>query len=288
MEQQLTLFLADLADKRQYSENTIAAYRNDLNQLLKFLHDSKFPVVDAWADVSAPIIEEYVASLRARDYTSSTIARKIAAMKSFFHYLNAQHILSDDPTAGLDSPKVKKNPPRALAPEDINRLLTATTRATGPKALRDRAILQLLYATGMRVTELVSLQLEDLDLGAGVVVCQSRAGRDREMPLDAGAVVCLSEYLDSARPQLATEDSGNALFLNHRGQQLTRQGLWLIIKAYAQEANLDVEVTPHTLRHSFAAHMLHNGADLREVQKRLGHANLSTTQIYSQMVDEQP
>jgi integrase/recombinase XerD len=174
-----------------------------------------------------------------------------------------------------------------LTPKDTERLLLAATRAPSPKGLRDRAILELLYATGMRVTELVSLQVGDLDLERRAVTCQRQSDRERQIPIHDGAIESLSQYITIGRAQLAKNEDEDALFLNHRGRRLTRQGLWLIVKACAQEANIDVDVTPHTLRHSFAAHLLRSGADLREVQHRLGHANISTTQVYTQIVDGQ-
>jgi integrase/recombinase XerD len=287
MEQQLGRFLSYLSDVGRYSDNTIAAYRNDLNQLLAFLKGVDYVPIRSWADVTPTIVDEYMGLLRRRDYASSTIARKIAAVKSFFHYLYAERIITQDPTSGLDSPKVKRNPPKTLTPKDTERLLLAATRAPSPKGLRDRAILELLYATGMRVTELVSLQVGDLDLERRAVTCQRQSDRERQIPIHDGAIESLSQYITIGRAQLAKNEDEDALFLNHRGRRLTRQGLWLIVKACAQEANIDVDVTPHTLRHSFAAHLLRRGEDLREVQHRLGHANISTTQVYTQMVDGQ-
>ena len=286
LQHHLDAFLGHLHRARRYADNTIAAYRNDLSQLLAFLSSRRPGSVNTWLEVTQPVVDEYVAYLHQQDYAPSTVARKIAAVKSFFHYLTAEHIIDHNPAGQLDSPRVKKNPPKALPPADVVRLLSVATRATGPKALRDQAILQLLYATGMRVTELVSLQVGDVDLEAGVVTCCERSGGSRQVPIDPEAIACLSIYLAAGRAELVRDPDERALFLNHRGRQLTRQGLWLIIKTYAQEANLDVEVTPHTLRHSFAAHLLHNGADLREVQKRLGHANISTTQIYTQVGED--
>ncbi len=286
LEKPLAHFLKYLVDERRYSENTIAAYHNDLSQLLNFVRSIGH--VYAWNDVTASIVDEYVLFLRQRDYASSTVARKIAAVKSFFHYLNVKWVLKHDPTVQLDSPKVQKNLPRTLSPDDIERLLLATTHVAGPKAVRDRAILELLYATGMRVTELVSLRVADLDMEQRLVTCHGRAGKGRQIPISDGALECLVHYIEAGRAQLVKDSEEQALFLNHRGQPLTRQGLWLIIKAYAQEANLDIDVTPHTLRHSFATHLLHSGADLREVQERLGHANISTTQVYTHVVEERP
>jgi integrase/recombinase XerD len=280
MEDQLAAFLEYLEHESHYSENTIAAYRNDLTQFLNYLAD--YPNINSWAAVDAPTVAQYVEEIKEQPYASSSVARKVAAVKSFFHYLFARAILSEDPTADLDSPKVKKRLPKTLSAEDVERLLEAPRKRKGPKNLRDSALLALLYATGMRVTEVVSLTLSDIDLDASVLYCAGKEGA-RELPFDRDTRRLLQLYLEEGRPHLVKDKDETALFLNHRGQQLTRQGLWLIIKAYANQAELSSEVTPHTLRHSFAAHRLTNGTDLREVQQLLGHANISTTQIYTQL-----
>jgi integrase/recombinase XerD len=283
MEDQLAAFLDYLEHESHYSENTIAAYRNDLTQFLNWLAD--YPKLNSWANVDAPTVAQYVEEIKEQPYASSSVARKVAAVKSFFHYLFARAILDEDPTANLDSPKVKKRLPKTLTADDVERLLEAPRKRKGPKNLRDSALLALLYATGMRVTEVVSLTLSDIDLDASVLYCAGKDGA-RELPFDRDTRRLLQLYLEEGRPHLVKDKNETALFLNHRGQQLTRQGLWLIIKAYANQAELSGEVTPHTLRHSFAAHRLTNGSDLREVQQLLGHANISTTQIYTQLTAE--
>lgn len=282
MEDQLSSFLEFLSTERNYSENTTAAYRNDLGQFVTWLRE-KHPLVDSWGAVSKDLVSEYVQALEGRSYTASSIARKVAAIKSFFHYLLARGHISDDPTDGLDSPKVKKRLPVTLPADDIRRLLEAPTNKRTPKNLRDAALLNVLYATGMRVTEVVSLRVGDVDLAESVLFCIGKDEDPRTLPFDEQTRSVLEDYLENGRPHLVKDKDVDALFLNHRGQQLTRQGLWLIIKAYADEANLGENVTPHTLRHSFAAHRLRSGAELREVQHLLGHANISTTLIYSQM-----
>jgi integrase/recombinase XerD len=221
--------------------------------------------------------------MKEQPYASSSVARKVAAVKSFFHYLFARDHIAEDPTARLDSPKVKKRLPKTLPAADVERLLDAPRRKKSPTNLRDTALLALLYATGMRVTEVVSLSLDDVNLEAQALHCPGKEGQTRILPFDAETRRALQAYLEDGRPHLVKDKDEQALFLNHRGQQLTRQGLWLIIKAYANEAQLSAEVTPHTLRHSFAAHKLGIGTDLREVQQLLGHANISTTQIYAQL-----
>jgi len=278
---------------KAYSSNTVQAYHNDLSKFEKYLRDSF--ALSAWADVQPEHVHAYVEYLytyvdqrTGRGYASSTIARKVAAIKSFFHFLATRGTLSADPTQGLESPKVKKHLPRALSAESVERLLESPPRTGTPKAVRDRALLELLYATGMRVSEVVSMRLEDVELETGRIKCPSPSGKPRSIPIEARALQALNEYLERSRPHLARKGDERALFLNHRGQKLTRQGLWLIIKEYATQLHLEGEViTPHTLRHSFAAHKLSGGAELHELQELLGHANISTTQVYVQMKGEE-
>ena len=285
MQQQISQFLEYLADEKNCSSNTIAAYRNDVTQFYEFLQEYRRPdrpPVTHWRDVDEVAVQAYLLEMKEREYASSTIARKIAAVKSFMQYLNAAGVMNEDPSAELDSPKVKKNLPRAIAPDEIERLLAAPAKGNTAKDLRDKALLEVLYASGMRVTELVSLDLADVDLAAKTVECGEGEKRRRTVPLYTAAVDALARYMEEGRPQLVHDANERALFLNHRGQRLTRQGLWLIIKHYVQEIGITDSVTPHTLRHSFATHLLNSGAGLREVQERLGHANLSTTQVYKQ------
>lgn len=283
MREAIEAFLQFLELERGYSGNTLAAYRNDLEQFLQAMEEEG---IRAWEQVTQDVIIDYIMALREREYASSTVARKIAALKSFFHFLAAEEIVSDDPTLNLDSPKVKKRLPVTLSYEEVERLLHAPQGST-PKAIRDKALLELLYATGMRVTELVSLNLEDINLASATVrVTQGKGGKERIIPIHSRAVEALREYLAKARRMLLKSPEERALFLNHRGERLTRQGLWLIIKQYVREAGIKTEVTPHTLRHSFATHLLNGKADLRHVQELLGHANISTTQIYTHISSE--
>jgi integrase/recombinase XerD len=286
MEDQLAAFLDFLAEQRHYSENTTAAYRNDLSQFLEWLA-AVHPESSTWAEVTVPVVEGYVGSLRQKAYTASSVARKVAAIKSFFHFLLARGYVNTDVTGEVESPKVRKRLPQTLSAEEVERLLEAPAAKPTPKTLRDTALLYLLYATGMRVSEAVSVRVQDLNLVERTVYCAGREEDTRELPIDAGTRRALQTYLEQGRPFLVRDRSEEALFLNHRGQQLTRQGLWLIIKAYATQAGLGDKVTPHTLRHSFAAHMLSEGADLREIQQLLGHANISTTQVYSQLARDE-
>jgi len=285
-ENRVQQFLDFLLVEKGYSNNTIVAYRNDLAQLVAFLAtDKQMEKPLDWKKVNRDTIIDYILHLREREYASSTVARKSAAVKSFFHFLFQTGVLSDDPTATLESPRVKKRLPRSASPEDIEELLTAP-RGDGPKALRDRALLELLYATGMRVTELISLDLEGVDLDTGTVRCYGKGAKERLVPIHSRAVEALRRYLDKGRSQFLRDDGEKALFLNPRGQRLTRQGLWLIVKQYVEQAGLGSVITPHTLRHSFATHMLNRGANLRNVQHLLGHASLATTQVYTRVSGE--
>jgi integrase/recombinase XerD len=276
-------FLQHIIGKRKLTENTTAAYRADLEQLGSFLHERG---VISWGAVTHEDILAFMLFLRERRYANSTVARRTAAVKSFCAYLASNGVIRSDPTEQIDSPKVDRTPPRAISAHQVDELLELPLRVSPPEGLRDKAMLELLYSTGMRVTELVSLNQADVSLETGAVCCQGKGERQRTrtLPLSDTAQTSLEEYLDIARPQLARSSplATEALFLNHRGKRLTRQGFWLILKSYANELGLD-DLTPHTLRHSFAAHMLNNGHELREVQARLGHASLSTTQIYTHL-----
>ncbi len=286
MQKQIQTYLNHLAIDEESSENTIAAYRNDLGQLYTYLSnysDFNGNPVTTWEDVNLAIIQDYVLSLRDRKYASSTVARKVAAVKSFFEYMLNHGDITKDPTALLASPKVKKHLPHTISSEDVERLLEAPLTQDSPQAKRDSALLETLYATGMRVTELVNLDVADLDMEKGQITCGASNRRRRVAPLNERALDAMALYMEEGRPGLVVKPEETALFLNHRGQRLTRQGLWLIIKRYVKEVNIQEPVTPHTLRHSFAAHLLNRGAGLREVQRRLGHASLSTTQVYRQM-----
>jgi integrase/recombinase XerD len=286
MRQQIGAFLNSLREEKGYSNNTIVAYHNDLEQFAQFLTKTGRT---SWDTVGRDDLVAYVNSLRGeREYASATVARKVAAAKSFFHYLVGLGVLKDDPSATLDSPKVRKYLPTALSEEDVDRLLKAPAAHNTLRGLRDCALLELLYATGMRVSEVVDLNLEDIDLTACSVHCVNKTGKHKErvIPIYRRAVDALSRYLEGSRFKLLHDENEKALFLNHRGYRLTRQGLWLIIKKYVEEAGLEAPVTPHTLRHSFATHLLNGGADVREVQGLLGHANVSTTQVYTQLSQE--
>jgi integrase/recombinase XerD len=286
MQEKIQNFLIFLDTEKGYADNTIAAYRNDLTQFSRYIEEQDKQ--SAWADVDRDTIISYVLNLKEREYTSSTVARKVAAIKSFFHYLMAEKVITDDPTATLDSPKVKKRLPKAISRDDIEQLLAAPAKGASAKSQRDHALLELLYASGMRVTELVSLDVSDVNLASKSVRVLSKkaASKERIIPVGDRALEALRTYLNKGRMQLVRDPEERALFLNHRGQRLTRQGLWLIIKHYVDEVGISEDVTPHTLRHSFAAHKLSQGKSLHDIQKLLGHANISTTQVYQHLGQE--
>jgi len=280
MQAQIDEFLRYVAVEKGYSAHTSAAYRNDLAQFLTYLAGQG---ISAWQDVGRTHILDYILYLRSRAYASSTVARKVAAVKSFFHFLVADGVLPDDPTAAVDSPAVDKRLPRPLSPQETERLLAEPARFNTPKALRDRALLELMYATGMRASEVIGLKVDAVDLEAGTVRCLGKGNKERILPLYERAREALDAYLEDGRASLLHGCTETALFVNHRGDPLTRQGLWLIVKEYAAAIGIPHKVTPHMLRHSFATHLLDGGAGLREVQQLLGHTNISSTQVYTQV-----
>jgi integrase/recombinase XerD len=287
MDEQIQQFLEYIVEEKGYTSNTLAAYRNDLSQFLDYVRRR----VPGWEDVGHDTIMDYIMAMKGeQEYASSTVARKVAAIKSFFHYLVDRGMLEDDPTATLDSPKVRKRLPKAIPAQDLEQLLAEPAGDDTAKALRDRALLELLYATGLRVTELVSLDIDDVNLASATLrVVRPRDKSQRTVPIHERAIEPLREYLEKGRLRLLRVPEEPALFLNHRGNRLTRQGLWLIVKHYVREVGITEDVTPHTLRHTFAAHLVEQKAELEYVQEVLGHANISTTQVYTQVnaeVDE--
>lgn len=283
METQVTQFLEHLAEQRGLSANTASAYRTDLEQFIQFLHGRS---ITDWDAVHHDDMLAFLLFLRERRYANSTVARRTAAVKSFCAFLKKSGIISSDPTEKIDSPKVDRYVPKALTVTQVDELLELPLRNPTPERLRDKAMIELLYATGMRVSELVALNLTDMS--AENIRCVGKGGRERLLPLSGSSVTALEEYMDIARSQLnrANSQKADALFLNHRGKRLTRQGFWLILKGYAEELGI-YELTPHMLRHSFAAHMINSGVDVRSVQTILGHASISTTQVYAHLEDQQ-
>jgi integrase/recombinase XerD len=281
-------FLEFLSVEKGASGNTIAAYRNDLGQLEEFIAGTKNGHLIQWPLINQNKVMEYILHLKSQSYAEATVARKVAAVKSFFSFLQAEGKLKANPTEQLASPKVGKMLPKPLSVQEIDELLEQPSRRNTPEAKRDRAMLELMYATGLRVTELVSLDVTDVQLEGEkpYVRLVGKGNRERQIPLLDQPVQELNDYIRFARPRLVGERDETALFVNRRGERLTRQGFWLILKGYALEAGIRGRVTPHTLRHSFATHMLRGGMDIHKVQELLGHANISTTQVYTQVSRE--
>ncbi len=288
MKEDIEGFLNYLTVEKGFSGNTIEAYRNDLTQLLEFAEKETLnkSIIPAWDNFSRQSMLAYVLNLKERNYAVTTVARKVAAAKSFFGFMVSEGKLREDPTENVSSPKVGKPLPDALSISQVRHLIEQPAKINTPDAKRDRSMLELLYASGMRVSELTALNLGDIDISNCFVRCFGKGSKERMVPIYPQAAKIVDEYIREVRPLWAHRDTEKALFLNQRGERLTRQGLWQILKNYAREAGLDKQVTPHTLRHSFATHMLSGGADLRSVQELLGHANISTTQIYTHLTSE--
>ncbi|MBM2826610.1 MAG: xerD [Dehalococcoidia bacterium] len=294
MEEELGQFLCFLQEKRFLSENTLSAYKNDINQFLEFLRSSSENSVRQatpakWSSVSSSHVRAYLANLKERSYADTTVARKLASLKSFFTYLDTNKLTERNPTQGLPSMGIRRTSPKTLSALDVEIILAQPSLGNTPVAKRDQAMLWLLYSTGMRVTELVKLDVDDVFLEdvEPHVRCVGRGGRPRNIPVQSGILSPIQEYLGKDRSTLLKSPIETALFLNRRGERLTRQGLWLIIKNYARAADLKVAITPHTLRHSFAAHSLRSGRlSLSALQRTLGHASISSTQVYIRLADE--
>jgi integrase/recombinase XerD len=285
MSKRIGEFLVFLAVEKGASQNTQAAYKNDLQQLADYIGSKGG---NGWQALSRSDIQDFILDLKQRGYTETSVARKVAAVRSFFAFLVAEGTITNNPTEGLSSPRIGKTLPKAMSPNEVDELLDQPARRSTPEAKRDRAMLELLYATGMRVTELVSLDMENLSLDprAPYVRCIGKGAKERTIPFHEHALEALNAYLEDGRPLMVRNRNETALFVNRRGERLTRQGFWLILKGYAKSANLGKEITPHTLRHSFATHMLRGGMSLRNVQEMLGHANISTTQVYTHLTNE--
>ena len=294
MDDRIGHFLHFLSAEKGASENTIAAYRNDLSQFDIYLHNGHGPSTNGnpdaieWQGVGKDTIVDYVIELKNRRYAGASVARKVAAVKSFFQFLHAEGEIKTNPTESLESPRVGKTLPRPLTVQQVDELLEQPAKRNTTESLRDQAMLELLYATGLRVTELVSLDLDSisLDKRSPMARCMGKGAKERSVPIHAQALRALVVYLNEGRTRMVKNKSERALFVNRRGERLTRQGFWLILKQYAKDAKIEGPVTPHSLRHSFATHMLRGGAPLRNVQELLGHANISTTQVYTRITDE--
>ena len=304
MDRTISSFLQHLIVEKGFSRNTSDAYRNDLGQFWEFLQDNGNGHSNgngnghsngagdgngnyAWAMVDINVLNKYIENLRVRKgYRDTTTARKVASIKSFFGFLSENSIITEDPTESLGSPRVGRTLPKFLPKEDVTLLLDTAYKSGSNEGQRDAVIMELLYATGLRVGELVSLDLQDVDLPESYIRCMGKGSKERIVHLYPKALEELRRYLKSARIALLghrrTEPS---LFVNHRGERLTRQWVWTILKTYARKAGIEQNITPHTLRHSFATHLLQNGASLRHVQELLGHSSISTTQVYTHLTN---
>lgn len=275
-------FLDTMWMERGLSENTLSSYRNDLVKLLQWLEKNHYKC----GSISAMGLNEFQAYLVDKEYKQTSRARMLSALRRFFQYLHREKIRGDDPTALLVSPKLPQRLPKDLSEEQVDALLEAPN-VDDPLELRDRAMLELLYATGLRVTELVSLTMENLSLRQGVVRVTGKGDKERLVPMGENAVDWIEKFLDHGRPVLLGEKSSDVVFPSKRARQMTRQTFWHRIKHYAVIAGIDTDkLSPHVLRHAFATHLLNYGADLRVVQMLLGHSDLSTTQIYTHVATE--
>lgn len=277
MKKLINEFINYLSVERGLAMNTLESYGRDLRQYSQYLEQEEESDLGS---VSRSTIVSYLLHLQTQGKATATIARRLAALKAFYQFLVREKLIKSDPTANLESPKLEKRLPKVLTVGEVERLL-GEPDLSQPSGVRDRAMLELLYATGIRVSELVSLGVADVNLEMGYIKCSGKGSKERIVPLGTLAIQSCREYLSAARHKLVKDREETALFVNHHGHRLTRQGFWKIVKKYADDAKIEKEITPHTLRHSFATHLLENGADLRSVQEMLGHADISTTQIYT-------
>lgn len=277
MDEMIREFLTYLTVERGLAVNTLSAYSRDLEQFAVFLRERG---IASFSEVKGQMLVDYLHSLHLKGFTATTLARKLAAIRSLFHFLAHELHLSGDPSVTIDSPKPALRLPKVLNLTEVTALLKPPEERT-VSIYRDQAMLELLYATGVRVTELVSLRLEDINLEIGYIRCFGKGSKERLVPMGQQACDALADYINKARPRIERRISGTYIFLNLQGHPLTRQAFWHIIKVRAERAGIIRPVTPHVLRHSFATHLLENGADLRSVQEMLGHADISTTQIYT-------
>ncbi|HHW43925.1 MAG TPA: site-specific tyrosine recombinase XerD [Desulfotomaculum sp.] len=279
MEGLINHFIHYLAVEKGLAENTLASYQGDLNQFRAFCREKELDPIGAGG---RGVVMAYLLQLKKSGRSPATVSRHLAALKSFYRFLLAEGLVHMDATANLESPRPPQRLPRVLSTREVESLLSQPRISTAA-GLRDKAMLELLYATGIRVSELVSLDLAHVNLEHGFVRCFGKGARERIIPLGSVACHYVSEYLLRSRGTLVKGKNTAALFVNQQGQRLTRQGFWKIIKKYARQGRINKVITPHTLRHSFATHLLENGADLRSVQELLGHADIATTQIYTHL-----
>ncbi|MGB8325177.1 MAG: site-specific tyrosine recombinase XerD [Candidatus Acidiferrum sp.] len=280
----ITSFLTHVRVEKGLSVNTISAYRRDLVKFDEFAKKRKLTL----ESVSRDDLVDFLASLYRQKLESRTVARHLVTLRNFFRFAQVQGLRAEDPSLNLESPKIRKSLPGYLKLEEVEKLLAQPDEKT-PMGLRDRAMLEVLYSTGLRVSELISLRVMDLDRSAGFVRCIGKGDKERIVPIGKKALALVDRYLRDARPKLVSKGkqvSGTSLFINRRGGNLSRVGVWKILSGYGRRAGMRVALTPHMLRHSFATHLLERGADLRSVQLMLGHSDISTTQIYTHVVEE--
>jgi integrase/recombinase XerD len=276
-------FLAYLELERGLSRNTLEAYRSDLLQFGRFLQERRLTLAGArHGDIAAFLSELSDGSADAKPLAPATLSRKVAALRSFYRHLRREGALEHDPTAELRGPRKTRTLPRVLSREEVARLLSQP-RGTGPRALRDRALLELMYACGLRASEAIGLELSDVDLEEAVLCARGKGSKERLVPIGRQAISALSAYCARGRPALLGAGVESRLFVNRRGTRLTRQGLYKIVQGHARRAGLQEKMSPHTLRHTFATHLLAGGCDLRSLQEMLGHADLATTQVYTHL-----
>ena len=280
MEKQVKLFLSFLKDDKKLSENTLQSYRRDIEQYEKYVSENKIN----YLKVTEETITDYMEYLREENKKESTISRSLASIRSFYQYLIRTKKIKKDPTSKIESPKINKRVPNILTSKEVE-LLLDQPKDVDLKGTRDKAMLEFAYATGMRVTEMISLNIDDVKLDEGYVVCKGR-NKSRNIPLGSMSLKALKEYMEDSRPYLIRDEEEPALFVNISGTRLTRQGFWKIVKYYKEQAHIEKDITPHVLRHSFATHLLQNGAELKAIQTMLGHSDISSTQVYMQFQDE--
>jgi len=281
---EIAAFLTHVRVEKGLSPNTVSAYRRDLLKFEEFAKKKKLTV----ESVTRDDLVDFLASLYRQKLESRTVARNLVTMRNFFRFTLVQELRTEDPTLNLESPKIRRSLPGYLRLEEVERLL-AQPDEKQPPGLRDRAMLEVLYSTGLRVSELVGLRVMDVDRAAGCVRCIGKGNKERIVPIGKKAIALVERYLRDARPKLlgiANKANVSTLFVNRRGGPLSRVGVWKILSAYGRQAGMRTGLTPHMLRHSFATHLLEGGADLRSVQLMLGHSDISTTQIYTHVVEE--
>ncbi len=280
MEKQISSFLEFIKEDKKLSDNTLQSYRRDIVQLEEYMNENKLN----YQRVTEEDMRRYFSYLQQTGKKTSTISRNVASIRSFYQFLVRNKKIKKDPTEKIQSPKVEKKAPSVLTSSEIE-LLLEQPKNIDLKGIRDKAMLEFAYATGMRVSEIISLNIEDVNLKDGLVNCKTSA-RQRKIPLGSLSLRALADYIENSRPILIKDESVTALFVNTNGKRLTRQGFWKIVRYYKEQAHITKDITPHVLRHSFATHLLQNGADLKSIQTMLGHSDISSTQVYMQFQDE--